>query len=330
VKNIFFSRSKVIVAIREYLNNNGFLEVETPMMQTIPGGALARPFITHHNALDMDFYLRIAPELYLKRLVVGGYEKVYELGKNFRNEGIDTRHNPEFTMMEVYQAYCDYQTMQELCQSMILYVAEKILSQEGVEYNGKKISLKPPWQKASLFQLLKDYTGRDFSLIKEEADWLKVAKELDVPIELPSTPGKILENIFDAKVKGNLSEPIFVIDYPKGISPLAKAKPDNPNLVERFELFIGGEEIANAYSELNDPIEQRERMVEQAWKKGAQEELSQYVDEDYLTALEYGLPPCAGLGVGIDRLTMVLNGVPSIREIILFPSLRQKKSSPNE
>lgn len=323
VKNIFFSRSGIIAAIREFLNNNGFLEVETPMMQSIPGGALARPFITHHNALDMELFLRIAPELYLKRLVVGGYEKVYELGKNFRNEGIDTRHNPEFTMLEVYQAYVNYEAMEELCQSLILYAAEKVLSGKEIEYDGKKISFELPWPRRPLFQLLEQYTGKDFSKIGE-TDWYSVAKELEVPVEADESPGKILEHIFDDKVKMHLVNPIFVTDYPKSISPLAKAKSDNPGLVERFELFIGGEELANAYSELNDPIEQRERMISQARKKGAETESAQFIDEDYLTALEYGLPPCGGLGIGIDRLTMLFSGIPSIREVILFPLLRQK------
>ncbi|MFH1258879.1 MAG: lysine--tRNA ligase [Elusimicrobiota bacterium] len=329
VRNVFYTRSRIIAALREYLNTNGFLEVETPMMQSIPGGAMASPFITHHNALDMELYLRVAPELYLKRLVVGGYEKVYEVGKNFRNEGIDTRHNPEFTMLEVYQAYVNCAAMQGLCQTLILNISDKVLATREIEYNGKKISLQPPWESKPLFKLIEEHTGRDFSQIPE-TDWGTAAKELAVPLETAVTPGKILDHVFDVKVKPHLVNPIFVTDYPKSISPLAKARLDNPALVERFELFIAGEELANAYSELNDPIEQRNRMEEQARNKGAQEEFSQFVDEDYLTALEYGLPPCGGLGVGIDRLTMILTGIPSIREVILFPLLRKKNNVEGE
>ncbi|MDA7857881.1 lysine--tRNA ligase [bacterium] len=324
VKNIFLTRSSIVKNIRNFLDNLGFLEVETPMMQSIVGGATAKPFVTHHEALDMDLYLRIAPELYLKRLIVGGFEKVYEINRNFRNEGISTRHSPEFTMLEVYKAYADYNEMMDFCQSLISSIVKEILGKEKFEYQGKKVNLKLPWKRRSLYDLLKEHTGIDFSNINTDDELKKVSRKLNVDYT-PQTPTrKIFDHIFEAFVQPTLVDPTFVLDYPKKYSPLAKAKKASPMFVERFELFIGAEELANAYSELNDPIEQRERMEEEAKLKASGDEEAGLVDEDYLKALEHSMPPCAGLGIGIDRLVMVFTNSSSIRDVILFPQMRKE------
>lgn len=325
VQNVFSTRSLIIKAIRGFLDNLGFLEVETPMMQSVVGGAIAKPFLTHHQALDMELYLRISPELFLKRLVVGGLEKVYEVNRSFRNEGVSTRHNPEFTMLEVYQAYSDYEGMMDLCQQMILFVAKQVLGKEELTYQKNKINLREiPWQKFSLYELLQEHTRLDFTNIHGLSEMRKVADRLDVKYNKDSPKHKILDHIFETYVQKNLIQPTFVLDYPTEFSPLAKAKKDNPELVERFELFIGGEELANAYSELNDPVEQRRRMEIQVEDRDIGAGGEAEVDEDYLRALEYGLPPCGGLGIGVDRLVMVFTDSDSIRDVILFPQMRKE------
>lgn len=324
-KETFVKRSRMVKFIRQYLDNKGFLEVETPMMQSVAGGATARPFVTHHNALDMNLYLRIAPELYLKRLVVGGYDKIYELNRNFRNEGISTRHNPEFTMLELYQAYTNYSGMCELAEDMITSLVETICGSTEIVYQEKKISFARPWKKVYLFEIAEEYTGKKFTPEMTREELLAIARELNIDVSPTAPEHKIFDHIFDEKVVPNLVNPTFVLDYPKAWSPLAKSKKDNSLLVERFELFISGEEVGNAYSELNDPIEQRARLEDQARKKTQGDEEAMTVDEDYVEALEYGMPPCGGLGIGIDRLVMILCDHNSIRETIAFPLLREEK-----
>jgi lysyl-tRNA synthetase class 2 len=325
VKNVFLTRSLIIKAIRKFLDNLGFLEVETPMMQSIVGGAVAKPFLTYHQALDMKLYLRISPELFLKRLVVGGLEKVYEVNRNFRNEGVSTKHNPEFTMLEVYQAYSDYNAMMNLCEKMVVFIAKQVLGEESLVYQKNKINLgRIPWQRFSLYDLLKEHTGLDFTNIHGLSEMRKAADRLNVKYEKDSSQHKILDHIFEAYVQKKLIQPTFVLDYPTEFTPLARAKRDNPELVERFEVFIGGEELANAYSELNDPIEQRRRMEAQVKERDIGEGKEITVDEDYLRALEYGMPPCGGLGLGVDRLVMVFTNSNSIRDVILFPQMRKE------
>ncbi len=314
VKDLFTLRSKVISQIRNFLDTKGYLEVETPMMQQIPGGATAKPFETFHNALDIKLYLRIAPELYLKRLLVGGYEKIYEINRNFRNEGISTRHNPEFTMLEVYTAYANYLDIMSLTENLLSEVAKNVLGTTEVNCKDKVINLAPPWKRVSIYDALKQYTGEDFSKFKDN-DFIQTAKKLNVEFDKTYSSMDIMDKIFEKVVEPHLIEPIFVIDYPAALCPLAKRKEDNPDLTERFELFIGGQELANAYSELNDPIEQRKRFSQQAGN----------MDEDFLRALEYAMPPAGGLGVGIDRLIMLLANKESIREVILFPHLKPEK-----
>jgi lysyl-tRNA synthetase class 2 len=314
VKDIFLKRSKIVSAIRSDLEKRGFLEVETPMMQRIAGGAAARPFITHHNTLDMDLFLRIAPELYLKRLVTGGMERVFEIGRNFRNEGIDRNHNPEFTMLELYQAYVGYETMMTLCEELIVTGAKAV---------GKEIAY--PFVRAKLFDLIKQHANIDAEPLIGTGEMKKLVKQfhLDIPENTPEK--KILDHLFDEKVLPNLDKPTFVIDYPSLYSPLAKSKKDNPAIAERFELYMNKMEIANAYSELNDPEEQRRRFEGQmdAKKKGDDE--TEPYDEDFVVALEHGMPPTGGLGIGIDRLVMILADVDSVREVILFPTLRPEQ-----
>jgi len=325
VKEVFILRSKIITAIRDFLNSKGFLEVETPTMHPIPGGANARPFITHHNALDMDLYLRIALELHLKRLLVGGFEKVYEIGRIFRNEGISTKHNPEFTMLELYQAYADYEVMMELVEEMIAYIAEKVLGTMKIIYQGEEIDLTPPWQRLTMLGAIEKYTGIDFSAVNDDGDLKEIAEKFDIEMEKPYSKGKLINEVFEVAVEPRLIQPTFVIDYPIDISPLAKRKPDNPDLTYRFEGFIGTFELANAFSELNDPIDQRERFEKQVEMKKAGDEEAHAMDEDFIRALEYGMPPAGGLGIGIDRLVMVLTDCPSIREVILFPTMRTRE-----
>ncbi|MBC7328629.1 lysine--tRNA ligase [bacterium] len=324
-REIFYKRARIIQGIREFFIQEGFIEVDTPMMQPIPGGASARPFITHHNALDMDLYLRIAPELYLKRLLVGGMEKIFELGRCFRNEGISTRHNPEFTLLEAYIAYGNLDDIRELTESLLFYLAKNVLGGEEIEFKGNKISLKPPFQRVSLSEAIKRETGIEWDEVKDVEEAKGVARSLGVDAEADRTKGEVFLKIFEKLVEPRLIQPTFVEDFPIEVSPLAKRRQDNPSLTRRFELFIGGEEIANAFSELNDPIDQRERFKEQMKRREMGDEEAQRMDEDFLLALEYGMPPAGGLGIGVDRLVMLFTDSPSIREVILFPLLRPRE-----
>jgi len=326
VKEVFETRSRIIRAFRNFLDRRGFLEVETPMMQTIAGGAAARPFITHHNALGIDLYLRIAPELYLKRLLVGGFEKVYEINRNFRNEGISTKHNPEFTMLELYQAYADYNDMMELTEEMISSVAVEVLGDTKIEYMETEIDLSPKWKRIPMLEAVRSYSGLDFEAIKtaEEARAAVARADMGLELDAGESWGTILNRVFEEVVEPRLIQPTFVMDYPVEISPLAKRKTENPDLTYRFELFICGREMANAFSELNDPIDQKGRFLKQVEKRKAGDEEAHMMDEDYINALEYGMPPAGGLGIGIDRLVMLLTGSPSIRDVILFPLMRPR------
>ncbi|SHJ51448.1 lysine--tRNA ligase [Desulfofundulus thermosubterraneus] len=326
VKNTFVIRSRVIHAIRKFLERRGFLEVETPMMHPIAGGAAARPFVTHHNALDMKLYLRIAPELYLKRLLVGGFEKIYEINRNFRNEGISTKHNPEFTMLELYQAYADYHDMMDLTEEMISTVALEVLGTTTINYQGVEINLAPPWKRRTMLEAVKEHTGLDFNQYRDDGEKARqVARGLGVEVEEKDSWGTVLNKVFEEKVEPELIQPVFIMDYPIEISPLAKRKADDPALTYRFELFIYAREMANAFSELNDPIDQKARFLKQVEKRRAGDEEAHMMDEDYITALEYGMPPAGGLGIGIDRLVMLLTDSPSIRDVILFPLMRPKE-----
>jgi len=321
IKKTFEIRAKIINEVRNYLDREGFLEVDTPILQTLYGGANARPFITHHNTLDTSFYLRIATELYLKRLIVAGIEKVYEMGKDFRNEGMDRTHNPEFTMMELYQAYADYHDMMDLTEDLICEVSKQISGSENIMYQEQEISFKKPWKRASMIDLILEETGFDAS----DFDYEKIkkfCKKNEIEIESNAGAGKLIEELFEVFVEPKLFQPTFVIDYPKEVSPLAKSKPGNPNLVERFELFIAGNEFGNAFTELNDPIDQRKRLEAQAKLREHGDLEANVVDEDFLEALEYGMPPTGGLGVGIDRLVMLFTNNTSIKEVILFPQMR--------
>lgn len=324
VRNTFIVRSRVIRSIRDFLNERGFLEVETPMMHPIAGGAAARPFVTHHNALDMDLFLRIAPELYLKRLLVGGFEKVYEINRNFRNEGISTRHNPEFTMLELYQVYADYTDMMNLTEELISSVSKEVLGTTSVHYMGNDIKLDAPWTRMTMLEAIEKYSEVDFSDMDFDEAKSK-AEELGIEVDECKTTGDVLNEVFEQKVEPNLIQPTFIMDYPVEISPLAKRKKDNPKLTYRFELFIFGCEVANAFSELNDPIEQKKRFLEQLKKRQAGDEEAHVMDEDYIRALEYGMPPAGGLGIGIDRLVMLFTNSPSIRDVILFPLMKPEK-----
>lgn len=326
VRKIFDTRSQIVKEIRRFFDERGYVEVETPMMHVIPGGALAKPFKTYHNALDLELYLRIAPELYLKRLLVGGYEKVYEINRNFRNEGISFEHNPEFTMLEFYEAYKDYRDFMDLTEELLQRLAKNILGKEEIEFNQNFISLKRPFRKIRYKDSLKDFIGLSYEIINNPEELLKKAKEICAKekSEKITNYGKALDALFDEFVKPNLIQPTFVIDFPKEISPLAKSKPENPDEVERFELIIGGMEVANAFSELNDPMDQRERFLRQAELAGRGDEEAHRIDEDFLKALEYGMPPTAGEGIGIDRLTMLFTNKRSIKEVILFPLLKPK------
>jgi lysyl-tRNA synthetase class 2 len=323
VKETFLLRSKIIHTIRNFLDRRGFLEVETPMMHTIAGGAAARPFVTHHNALDLDLYLRIAPELYLKRLLVGGLEKVYEINRNFRNEGISTKHNPEFTMLELYQAYSDYYDMMNLTEELISTVAQEVLGVTQISYEEEIIDLSPPYRRVTMLEAVRRYTGLDFSTLENDQAAAEAGTRLGIQVERTDTWGSLLNRLFEEKVEVKLIQPTFVFDYPIEVSPLAKRKED-PRLTYRFELFIYGREIANAFSELNDPVDQRIRFQEQAERRLRGDEEAHMMDEDFLAALEYGMPPAGGLGIGVDRLVMLLTNSPSIRDVILFPLMRPK------
>jgi lysyl-tRNA synthetase class 2 len=324
VKKVFVLRTRIIQTIRSFLNARGFLEVETPMMQSIPGGATARPFRTHHNALNMDLFLRIAPELYLKRLLVGGFERVYEINRNFRNEGISTRHNPEFTMLEFYMAYADYRDLIVMTEEMISTISQEVLGTQEVIYDGHNIDLEPPWKKMTFLDSLREAEVPE-QVIESADAALDYARRLGSSLKGDEPLGKMLNEIFEAKVEPTLIQPTFITDYPTDISPLSKKRDDDPNYVERFELFVVGREMANAFSELTDPVDQKDRFVKQAREREAGDEEAHQMDEDFLRALEYGMPPAAGEGIGIDRLVMLLTGSPSIRDVILFPQMKKEK-----
>lgn len=323
-KDIFVTRSKVIQSIRRFLDNKGYLEVETPMMHTIPGGAAARPFITHHNALDIDLYMRIALELHLKRLIVGGLEKVYEIGRVFRNEGVSTRHNPEFTMLELYEAYADFHDIMNLTEDMIVHVAQEVLGTTNIQYGEYNVDLTPKWKRIHMVDAVKEYVGVDFwqEMIVEEARIL--AKEHGIEITEHMEVGHIINEFFEQKVEEKLIQPTFVYGHPVEISPLAKKNADDPRFTDRFELFIVAREHANAFTELNDPIDQRERFEAQVKERSQGNDEAHVMDEDFIEALEYGMPPTGGLGIGIDRLIMFLTNAPSIRDVLLFPTMRQR------
>ena len=323
VRRVFLTRARIIGSFRRQLESRGFLEVETPMMQPVYGGATARPFITHHNALNIDLYLRIAPELYLKRLVIGGLERVYEINRNFRNEGISTQHNPEFTMLEAYQAYADYEDMMELFEALVCHAAQKSIGTLNITYQGRQINLSPPWRRLPMLEAIKQYAGID--LTPEEDVVAQAVEKLDIEVEGEQTFEAVLNKVFDRYVEPELIQPTFITDFPTAISPLAKQKPDRPELVDRFEPFVGGLEIGNAFSELNDPLEQRKRFEAQVQARAAGDEEAHPMDEDFLRALEYGMPPCGGLGLGVDRLVMLLTDQASLREVIFFPHLRPEK-----
>ena len=321
-RDTFIKRSKIITEIRRFLDAKGFLEVETPVLQTIPGGASARPFITHHNTLDIDMYCRIALELPLKRLIVGGFERVYEIGRVFRNEGISVRHNPEFTLMELYQAYTDYKGMMDITEEMFRTVAQNVLGTTKITYGGYDLDLGQPFARITMTDAVKQFTGVDFDQVKDTEEAKKIAAEKGVEFEERHVKGDILNLFFEEFVEKNLIQPTFIIDYPVEISPLTKRKPDKPEFTERFELFIVGREYGNAYSELNDPIDQRARFEYQEYLRENGDDEANMIDEDFLTALEYGMPPTGGLGVGIDRFVMLLTESVSIRDVILFPTMK--------
>lgn len=327
VKDTFIKRSKVISSIRRYLDEQGFMEVETPMLVSNAGGAAARPFETHYNALNEDVKLRISLELYLKRLIVGGLEKVYEIGRVFRNEGVDTRHNPEFTLMELYQAYTDYHGMMDLTENMFRYLASEVCGTTEITYGEHQIDLGKPFERLTMIEAVKKYAGVDFDGIKDDAEAKQIAKEHHIEFEDRHKKGDILNLFFEEFCEANLIQPTFIMDHPVDISPLTKRKPEKPEYVERFELFINGWEMCNAYSELNDPIDQRERFKLQDAAAAAGDEEANHTDEDFLNALEIGMPPTGGIGYGIDRLVMLLTNSPAIRDVLLFPTM---KSLPSE
>lgn len=322
VRKTFQMRSRIVQEIRNFLVQEGFLEVETPMMQVIAGGAAAKPFITHHNTLDMDLFLRIAPELYLKRLIVGGMDRVFELNRNFRNEGISTKHNPEFTMMEAYMAYGDMESMLQLTEKMITTVAQNIGLGMKFAYGKEMIDISPPWKRQSYVGIIKEYSGIDFASISSLEEAKTKAREAKVDSSSATTIWKVADDVFSELVEPHLIQPIFIVDFPKEISPLAKARDDDPNYVERFEPYVAGREIGNAFSELNDPFDQKERFEDQVKQREAGDDEAFMMDEDYVRALEYGMPPTGGLGIGIDRLVMLFTNSHSIRDTILFPLMR--------
>jgi lysyl-tRNA synthetase class 2 len=325
VKEVFVKRTKLFTAMRTFFNESGYMEVETPILQSIPGGAAARPFMTHHNSLDIPLYMRIANELYLKRLIVGGFDGVYEFSKNFRNEGMDRTHNPEFTAMEIYVAYKDYNWMMEFTENLLEYCATKVNDTPETTFGEHKISFKAPYARVTMTQSIIDFTGFDISG-KTEAELFEAAKGMGIDVDETMGKGKLIDEIFGAKCEGNYIQPTFITDYPKEMSPLCKQHRDNPDLTERFELMVCGKEIANAYSELNDPIDQRERFEAQmALAEKGDDEANGIIDEDFLRALEYGMPPTSGLGIGMDRLIMFLTNNASIQEVLFFPQMRPEK-----
>jgi len=323
-KQTFVTRSLIIQSIRRYLDQKGYLEVETPMMHAIPGGAAARPFITHHNALDMELYLRIAIELHLKRLIVGGLEKVYEIGRVFRNEGISTKHNPEFTMLELYEAYADFEDIMNLTEDLISTVAKEVLGTTKIQYGEHEVDLSPSWKRIHMVDAVKEYTGVDFWNVTTDEEARALAKEHNVEITETMQYGHIVNEFFEQKVEDKLIQPTFIYGHPVEISPLAKKNPEDPRFTDRFELFIVGREHANAFTELNDPIDQKERFEAQLLERAQGNDEAHMMDEDFVEALEYGMPPTGGLGIGIDRLIMLLTNSPSIRDVLLFPLMRQR------
>lgn len=325
VKETFIKRTNIIKALRRYLDDRGFLEVETPVLSTIAGGANARPFTTHHNTLDIDMYLRIANELYLKRLIVGGFEKVYEIGKMFRNEGMSTRHNPEFTNIELYQAYVDYEDIMELTENLVEYIAIEVLGTTKVKYKDREIDFKAPWARIDMTEAVKKYTGLDFQNIDDDAEARELAKSLNndrLEIKPNMRRGEVIAEIYDELCEEYMVQPTFITGHPVEISPLAKRNPDDPRITNRFEAFANGWEIANAFSELNDPIDQRARFEDQVAQKESGDDEAHPMDEDFLNAIEVGLPPTGGLGIGLDRLIILLSGQESIRDIIFFPTMK--------
>lgn len=328
VKEVFVKRTKLFNAMREFFNNAGYFEVETPILQPIPGGAAARPFVTHHNTLDIPLYMRIANELYLKRLIVGGFDGVYEFSKNFRNEGMDRTHNPEFTAMEIYVAYKDYNWMMDFCEKLLEHCAIAVNGSTEVIYDGQKISFKAPYKRISMTDSIKEFTGFDITG-KSEDEIRQAAIEMGIEVDDTMGKGKLIDEIFGEKCEGNYIQPTFITDYPKEMSPLCKEHRENPELTERFELMVCGKEIANAYSELNDPIDQRERFEHQLKlaQKG-DDEATEFIDFDFLRALEYGMPPTSGMGIGMDRLTMFLTDNQSIQEVLFFPQMKPEKKTP--
>lgn len=325
VRDTFVKRSQIIRSVREVLDSHDFLEVETPILNTIAGGAAARPFISYHNALDMQVYMRIAPELYLKRLIVGGMDRVYELGRVFRNEGIDNRHNPEFTSVEIYQAFADYRDMMDLTEEVVVKTAMKVLGTTKITYEGVEIELASPWKRMSMIDAVKEYSGKDFTNVTDLEEARAMAKELNVPVEPTFGIGKIINACFEEYVEDKLIQPTFITGHPKEISPLAKSNPDNPEITDRFEAYIYGREICNGFTELNDPIDQRERFLKQVEERANGDEEANMMDEDFVNALEYGLPPTGGLGIGIDRLVMFLTDSSTIRDVLFFPTMKPLK-----
>jgi lysyl-tRNA synthetase class 2 len=324
VRKIFIKRSKIIQAIRTFLLERDFLEVETPMMQSVPGGAEATPFVTHHNALGMDLFLRIAPELYLKRLLVGGFERVFEINRSFRNEGVSSRHNPEFTMLEFYQAYATYEDLMDLTEEMFAYVTKAVAGSTTISYQGGTIEMGAKWRRVSLAAALEEYGGVDASLLKDKEKLIELAASQGIKVTKTGRLGKIITKLFDVLVEPKLIQPTFITGYPVEVSPLSRRSDQDPDLTDRFELFIAGYEIANGFSELNDPADQRDRFLQQMADREAGDQEAHLMDQDYIEALEFGMPPAAGQGIGIDRLTMLLTDSDSIREVILFPHMKPK------
>lgn len=322
VKEAFLIRNKATKALREFLEQKGFLEVDTPILNTIAGGASARPFITHHNTLDIDMYLRIANELYLKRLIVGGFEKVYEMGRMFRNEGMSIKHNPEYTAMELYQAYADYEEIMELTENIVAHMAIKATGSSKINYQGKEIDFTPPWKRLSMQDAVKEYAGVDFDNIQTDEEAIKIAKEKNVEIREGMTRGHIINEFFETFCEEHLMQPTFITHHPVEVSPLAKRNPQDPRITNRFEAFVNTWEIANAFSELNDPIDQKGRFMDQLKQREMGDDEAHLLDEDFLNALEVGLPPTGGLGIGIDRVMMLLTNSTSIRDVILFPTMK--------
>lgn len=322
-RQVFEVRSRVIQTIRTFLVEKGYIEVETPMLHPIAGGAAARPFITYHNTLDMNLYLRIAPELYLKRLLVGGFERVFEIGKNFRNEGISTRHNPEFTMLEAYEAYGDHESMMKLTEEMVAYVAERVTGSTKVTFQGRELDLTPPWPRLPMLDAIEKYAGVSLHDVGSDEEAREIARQSGVEIDDKATYGQIINTLFEERVEPHLVQPVFITQHPVEVSPLAKRNPEDPRFTDRFEPYINTWEVGNGFSELNDPIDQRERFEAQAAMRAAGDDEAHMMDEDFLMALEYGMPPAGGLGLGIDRLVMILTDSPSIRDVLLFPHMRR-------